>query len=328
MITRWAPILAVLLALAPLGAEDAAAMTPAQRRAQLYALLGDLPPRDRPITVQVLATEERQGYLLERLRLDLNGMEPVTALLAKPKIITGRMPVVLYNHAHGGNYKLGKDELLQGCMPYITTPYVNDLTRRGWAVLAIDHWLFGERSGRAEADLFKEMLWKGRVVWGMMVYDSLRAIDYLAAREDIDPRRIATVGLSMGSTMAWWTAALDERIVACADLCCLTDFQALIDAKGLAGHGIYYYVPGLLKSFTTTDINALIIPRPHLALAGTQDKLTPVPGLDRIDAELTRLYGAAGVADRWKLIREDVGHLETPTMRVAVLGFLERWLAR
>jgi dienelactone hydrolase len=303
-------------------------MTPAQRRAQLYALLGDLPPRDRPIGVQLLSTEERQGYVLERLRLDLNGQEPVTALLAKPKIISGRIPVVLYNHAHGGNYKLGKDELLQGCMPYITTPYVNDLTRRGWAVLAIDHWLFGERSGRAEADLFKEMLWKGRVVWGMMVYDNLRALDYLASREDIDPQRIATVGLSMGSTMAWWTAALDERVVACADLCCLTDFQALIDSKGLAGHGIYYYVPSLLKSFTTSDINALIIPRPHLACAGLQDKLTPVAGLDRIDAELTRRYAAAGVAERWKLIREDVAHQETPTMRVAVLNFLEKWLAK
>jgi dienelactone hydrolase len=328
MITRLALLALVLLALRPAVAEDAAAMTPAQRRAQLYALLGDLPPRDRPIGVQLLSTEERQGYVLERLRLDLNGQEPVTALLAKPKIISGRIPVVLYNHAHGGNYKLGKDELLQGCMPYITTPYVNDLTRRGWAVLAIDHWLFGERSGRAEADLFKEMLWKGRVVWGMMVYDNLRALDYLASREDIDPQRIATVGLSMGSTMAWWTAALDERVVACADLCCLTDFQALIDSKGLAGHGIYYYVPSLLKSFTTSDINALIIPRPHLACAGLQDKLTPVAGLDRIDAELTRRYAAAGVAERWKLIREDVAHQETPTMRVAVLNFLERWLAK
>jgi dienelactone hydrolase len=328
MITRLALLALVLLALPSAVAEDAAAMTPAQRRAQLYALLGDLPPRDRPIGVQVVSTEERQGYVLERLRLDLNGQEPVTALLAKPKIISGRIPVVLYNHAHGGNYKLGKDELLQGCMPYIATPYVNDLTRRGWAVLAIDHWLFGERSGRAEADLFKEMLWKGRVVWGMMVYDNLRALDYLASREDIDPKRIATVGLSMGSTMAWWTAALDERVVACADLCCLTDFQALIDSKGLAGHGIYYYVPSLLKSFTTSDINALIIPRPHLACAGLQDKLTPVAGLDRIDAELTRRYAEAGVAERWKLIREDVAHQETPTMRVAVLNFLEKWLAK
>lgn len=323
--------LMALLVSALLGAAEqpsGATMTPAARRAQLYGLLGDLPPRDRPITAEVTATEERDGYVLERLRLDLNGQQPVPALYARPKNTTGRIPVVLYNHAHGGNYKLGKDELLTGCMPYITTPYVGDLVKRGWAVLAIDHWLFGQRSGRPENDVFKEMIWNGKVLWGQMVYDNLRAIDYLVSRADVDASRIATVGLSMGSTMAWWTAALDERIVACADICCLTDFHALIDAKGLSGHGIYYYVPNLLKHFTTTDINALTIPRAHLSLAGLQDKLTPVAGLDRVDADLTKLYTAAGVPDRWKLISEDVGHVETPTMRAAVLAFLEKWLNR
>jgi hypothetical protein len=87
-------------------------------------------------------------------------------------------------------------------------------------------------------------------------------------------------------------------------------------------------VPNLLKHFTASDINALTIRRAHLSLAGLQDKLTPVAGLDRIDADLTRLYTAAGFPDRWKLIREDVGHLETPAMRAAALAFLERWLAR
>ena len=301
-------------------------MPPAARRAQLYGLLGDLPPRDRPIMAETLSTEQRDGYVLEHLRLDLNGQQPVSALYARPANATGRIPVVLYNHAHGGNYKLGKDELLKGCPPFITTPYVDDLVGRGWAVLAIDHWLFGARSGRNETEVFKEMIWNGRVLWGQMMYDNLRAVDYLASRADVDATRIATIGLSMGSTLAWWTAALDERIIACADLCCLTDFHALIDAKGVNGHGLYYYVPSLLKHFTTTDINALVIPRAHLSLAGLRDNLTPAAGLERVDADLTRLYADAGVPERWKLIREDVGHVETPTMRAAVLEFLERWL--
>ncbi len=304
-----------------------ATMTPTQRRAELYGLLGDLPPRDRPITAQTVSTETRDGYVLERLSLDLNGSQPVPAYFVKPVNASGRIPVVLYNHSHGGKYALGKDELFKGSAPYLT-PYANDLLGRGWAVLAIDHWLFGERSGRPENDVFKEMIWNGKVLWGQMVYDNLRAIDYLVSRTDVDAKRIATLGMSMGSTMAWYTAALDERIVACADICCLTDFHALIESKGLSGHGIYYYVPNLLKHFTTTDINALIVPRPHLALAGTQDKLTPVAGLDRIEANLNKLYADAGVPERWKLIREDVGHLETPTMRAAVLQFLEHWLAK
>ena len=49
-------------------------------------------------------------------------------------------------------------------------------------------------------------------------------------------------------------------------------------------------MPGLLKRFTTAQINALIAPRAHLGLAGLQDKLTPVEGLDIIDRELTSAY--------------------------------------
>lgn len=304
-----------------------ATMTPTQRRAELYGLFGDLPPRDRPITAETLSTDTRDGYVIEKLKLDLNGSQPVTAYFVKPVNASGRIPVILYNHSHGGKYALGKDELFKGSDPYLK-PYAADLVKRGWAVLAIDHWLFGERSGRPENDVFKEMIWNGKVLWGQMVYDNLRAIDYLVSRADVDAKKIATLGMSMGSTMAWYTAALDERIVACVDICCLTDFQSLIDSKGLSGHGIYYYVPNLLKHFSTTDINALIVPRPHLSLAGTQDKLTPVVGLDRVEANLNKLYADAGVPERWKLIREEVGHLETPTMRAAALAFLENWLTK
>lgn len=76
-----------------------------------------------------------------------------------------------------------------------------------------------------------------------MVYDSIKALDYLTSRPDVDPKRLATLGISMGSTMAWWLAALDTRIKVCIDLCCLTDFHSLIEARGLDGHGLYYYVP-------------------------------------------------------------------------------------
>ena len=130
----------------------------------------------------------------------------------------------------------------------------------------------------------------------------------------------------MGSTMAWWHAALDERVKVCVDLCCLTDFQALIETRGLDGHGIYYYVPGLLKQFTTAQINALISPRAHLSLAGIWDKLTPPAGLDRIDAALREEYARAGVPERWQLVRYRGGHFETWDMRCRIMEFLRRFL--
>jgi hypothetical protein len=193
----------------------------------------------------------------------------------------------------------------------------------GYSAFCIDVWGFGERRGRTESEIFKHFLWTGRVMWGMMVYDNLRAIDYLVSREVVRADRIGTLGISMGSTMAWWTAALDTRIKACIDICCLTDFHDLIDSRGLDGHGIYYYVPRLLNHFTATEINALIAPRAHLSLAGNYDKLTPPAGLSRIDDQLKKLYAEEGVPDNWKLLRYDVGHLETADMRDEIVSFLK-----
>jgi len=153
-------------------------------------------------------------------------------------------------------------------------------------------------------------------------------VDYLAGRSEVDRARIGTLGMSMGSTMAWWVAALDTRIKVCVDICCLTDYQALLDAGNLAGHGIYYYVPGLLKHFGAAGINALIAPRAHLSLAGTRDPLTPVEGLDRIDGALSHIYSRMGVPENWRLLRYAVGHTETAAMRGEIVAFLARHLGQ
>jgi len=296
------------------------------RRRELYYLLGDLPDRSSPISVRKIIEEERDGYVLETLILDLNGIEHVPAYFVHPKDYEGELPTILYNHAHGRDYMLGKDEMLVGRPELHIPPYAVELTRSGYAALCFDAWGFGERRGRSESEIFKQMLWEGKVMWGMMVFDSLRAIDYLLSRSDVDERRLGTLGLSMGSTMAWWVAALDTRINVCVDLCCLTDFNALIDTRGLDEHGVYYYVPSLLKHFTTAQINALIAPRYHLSLAGNYDPLTPAKGLESIDAELREVYEALDATQAWKLIRYNIGHLETAEMRAEVLSFLKLWL--
>ncbi|MCL4540861.1 MAG: acetylxylan esterase [Chloroflexi bacterium] len=301
--------------------EDAAG-----RRKLLYGLLGELPDRSYPVAGRVIGTERCGDAIVERLLLDLNGIEEVPAIFMRPERVAGRTPVVLYNHAHGGDYALGKEELLRGRSALQQPPYGEVLVQEGYAALAIDAWTFGERRGRTESETFKEMLWKGQVLWGMMVFDSLQAIDYLTSRDDVDPARIATLGLSMGSTMAWWVAALDVRVKVCIDLCCLTDFQALMETRGLDGHGVYYYVPRLLTYFSTADINALIAPRPHLSLAGIYDRLTPEAGLRRIDAALQAIYTSTGQRKAWRLSTYPVGHLETAAMRAEVLAWLRRWL--
>jgi hypothetical protein len=291
------------------------------RRAELYALLGDLPPRDRPVSGALIRQARHELYTLEVLVLDLNGIEPVPALFTRPHS-PSPVPAVIYNHAHGGDYVLGKTELVQGRSALESPPYAEALARIGIAALAIDAWNFGERRGRTESELFKQLLWHGQVLWGLMLYDTLKATDYLVSRPDVDAARIATLGMSMGSTTAWWHAALDERVRVCVDICCLSDFQALLETRAFDQHNLYYYVPGLLKHFSSAEINALICPRPHLSLAGLFDRLTPPSGLDRIDAALRAAYAAAGVPEHWRLVRSPSGHFETAAMRNEVLAFL------
>lgn len=294
-----------------------------QRRKQLYDLLGDLPPRNLEISANLISIDTHENFYIENIQLELNGIESVPAYFIKPKNLSRPAPAILYNHYHAGKYKLGKDELLTPKPEEGLASYADDLSKHGYCVLCIDMWAFGERALRSENSLFKEFLWKGKVLWGMMLYDSLRAVDYLITRPEIDSQRIATLGMSMGSTMAWWLTALDTRIKVCVDLCCLTDFQSLIDDDGLDRHGVYYFVPSLLKYFTTSQINALIAPRAHLSLAGNFDNLTPTGGLDRIDRELREIYAAKGKPSHWKLSRFDVGHVETHHMRNEVLSFLD-----
>ena len=299
-----------------------------ERREHLLSLLGPLPPRNGPVKATVIHRQPREGYMLERLVLDLNGMEQVPAVFVSPLDAPADkpLPTVLYNHSHGGRYEVGKAEMLAPHTYDQNPAYAVELTRRGWRALAIDHWAFGERRGRTEGEIFKEFLWRGQVMWGLMVHDSLRAMDYLAARPDVDASRLGTIGMSMGSTMAWWLAALDERVRVTVDICCLTEFEDLLAVQGADYHGVYYYVPALLNHFTCAEINALIAPRPHLGLAGSYDRITPMAGLRKIDSHLRKVYKTAGASNAWKMSLYETGHVQTAAMRKEAMAFLERWL--
>lgn len=301
------------------------------RRKELWGLLGDLPDKDTP-KATLRKKEEMEGYTLEHLELDLNGIQPVPALMLIPDNVKTPAPAVQYIHWHGGDYAVGKMELLRGTR--VLKPYAPVYAEKGIVALAIDSWCFGERmpySGksqgkRGEEDTFKEMLWNGRVLFGMMMFDEWQALNYLCSRPEVDADRICAFGISMGSTKAWWLAALDERIKLCIDLCCLTDYEALIEAKGLSGHGIYYYVPRVLQHFQTKEINELIVPRARLSLNGRKDKLTPPKGVERIRDYLLPLYEKHGKKEDCYIELFDCAHEELPEMRALILEWLDKYL--
>jgi dienelactone hydrolase len=301
-----------------------------RRRKELWGLLGDLPWDHKPAAPQLVRTEKHEGYTLQRWVLDLNGMEPVPALLLIPDKRQERAPGLLFIHWHAGQYDLGKEQLLKGTS--VQPAYAPVCAEKGLVTLAIDSWCFGERKHEAnglqgEEDAFKEMLWRGRVLYGMMMFDEHQALGWLASRAEVDPQRLGVFGMSMGATKAWWLAALDARVKTTIDVCCLTDYDALIAAHGLNEHGIYYYVPSLLKHFSSPEINALIVPRNRLSVNGRRDKLTPPAGVEKIRDYLLPLYRKYGRAEDLKVELFDCAHEELKEMRAEILGWLDRYLA-
>jgi dienelactone hydrolase len=302
-----------------------------RRRADLWGLLGELPWQHEPAPPKLVSREEHDQYTLERLVLDLNGMEPVPALLLIPRKLKRPAPGLLFIHWHAGMYDLGKEQLLKGTS--VQPAYAPVLAEMGVVTLAIDSWCFGERQHdtnghRGEEDAFKLALWRGQVLWGMMLFDEFRALSYLASRPEVYPQRLGATGMSMGATKTWWLAALDPRVKMAIDICCLTDYDSLIAAHNLSGHSISYFVPSLLKQFDTAAINELIVPRPHLSVNGRKDPLTPPAGVEKVRDHLLPLYRQYGREQDCRIELFDCAHEETPEMRSLVTGWMRRYLSQ
>jgi dienelactone hydrolase len=300
----------------------------------VVASLGELPPRPSPIRPRLVSVELHRTYRLEKVRLD-NGVEgDVSALLLIPNRVRHPAPAILWLHSSTPDHT-------QVVIPGTNggpEPLGEVLVGLGYVVLSPDSYWHGDRAGtgpagkaesRAEEEdsLFKLHLWMGRTLWGMFVRDDQIALDYLASRPEVDRKRIGTTGMSMGSTRAWWLAAVDDRIAAAVGVACFTRYQNLIAHGQLAQHGVYYFTDGLLKDFDSEGVLALIAPRPFLALTGELDAGSPADGIRVLEDRLSRTYASLGAGDRFKsIVYPDLGHTYTPAMRAEMLSWFSRWL--
>ena len=305
-------------------------------RTELLELLGKWPSRPRVPKVETLSREDRGDYIVEKFQFDNGAGSTVPGYVLLPKNVSGKAPAILYCHWHGGEYEIGKEELFQAKhTPEAPGPA---LARRGFIVLGIDAYCFGERNGRGpggpaekgkegELTASKFNLWVGRSLWGMILRDDLMALDYLAARPEVDAGRIGVMGMSMGATRAWWLMALDERIKTGVPICCLTRYQDLIEHELLKAHGIYYFVPGFLNHFDTEAVVALIAPRPVLMLNGDQDGTSPVDGVRAIESAVRPVYRLYGKDDGYQsIVYTGQGHVYTPEMWTKTLSWMDEQL--
>lgn len=308
-------------------------------RNKLRHLLGDLPPMFEPEPT-LIGREQREGYRLEKFSFDNRAGDTVYGYLLLPDNRSGKLPAILYHHAHSSHERVGKEEILQ---PSQSAPggrsAAEVLTRAGYVVMCIDAYTFGDRKfvgpsgdketgNQTEESYFKLFLWQGRSLWGMIVRDDLLALNYLLSRPEVDPQRVGAMGFSMGATRTWWAAALDERIRAAVSVACLTRYHDLIAVGGLKYHSIYYFVPGVLAAgIDAEQIVGLIAPRSHLTLTGDRDDGSPVSGVRTINAFEEHLYRLYGCPDRFRgIVYADTGHAFTADMWRETLAWFDKHL--
>jgi dienelactone hydrolase len=285
-------------------------------REELRRLLQFEPPELRPISI---ATDDRGDHVVEGIAFETGAGDRIRGILCRPPG-SGPHPSILYAHAHGGAYDIGAGELIDG-RAALLSPLGAVFAAAGYVTLCIDMPTFGERRQPDESTLSKARLWYGRSLFGQMLSEQAASLTYLGARPDVDARRIGMFGLSMGSTLSYWLAAVDERIAAIAHLCCYADFATLIETGAHDQHGIYLTVPGLLAATSTGEIAGLVAPRPQLICVGDNDPLTPPLAVDRALAVTQPMYGDGPL----EVLRQaDVGHEETQQMRAAVFDFFAR----
>ena len=138
------------------------------------------------------------------------------------------------------------------------------------------------------------------------------------------PDRIGVTGISMGSTRAWWIMALDDRPKAAVCVACMTRYQDLIQNEMLKAHGIYYFVPGMLRHFDTEAVIACAAPRAMLFMTGDKDGGSPVEGVKTLAAKVSPVYKLAGKEANFEsIIYPDTGHVYLPEMWERTVKWME-----
>lgn len=288
--------------------------------------LGGLPQRT-PLEAKVVGRQQRNGYRIEKILFQSQPRHYVTAILYLPEA-KPPYPGVLVPCGHSAN---GKARDLYQRMPIL-------LAQSGMAALCYDPIDQGERMQLLDAEgkplvasstVGHTLAGVGAILLGRntatyRVWDGMRAIDYLASRPEVDPKRIGCTGISGGGTLTSYLMALDERIVAAAPGCYLTTFRRLLETIGPqdAEQNIHAQVA---YGMDHPDYVLMRAPKPTLILTATGDYFDIGGSWDAF-RQAKRWYARLGYPERVDLFETDDKHGFPAPMRVASARWMRRWL--
>ncbi|WP_417378666.1 dienelactone hydrolase family protein [Gimesia sp.] len=203
--------------------------------------------------------------------------ERAHAYLGVPLYLRGPAPAIVALH---GTYKQGKARAA-GLIENPDKAYLDHLCRRGYVVIAPDHFVAGHRIPEA-GPYDTEAFYKKHPEWtavGKFTYEHSIAIDVLQTLKEVKPDKIGVLGHSLGGHGSMFLAAYDDRVQAAAGNCSASFFRQNARVEAWSRDHWYIYFkhirPDLLKGdlppIDFHEIMALTAPRAFLDLSGLND---------------------------------------------------------
>jgi dienelactone hydrolase len=265
-------------------------------------------PAKAPLHAQVFGKLEARNYTIEKVLLEPFPGFYLGGNLYRPRDGRAKHPAILNPQGH---WPYGR---LENESDYSAPSLGISLARQGYVVFAYDMVGYNDtlqvphRFGSPE-----QRLWSFGPL-GLQLWDSIRALDFVASLPDVDPAHLGAVGASGGGTQTFLLAAVDDRI----------RFAAPVNMVSaiMQGGDLCENAPGLRIGTSNVEIAALFAPKPMLLVSATGDWTRNVPRNEF--PAIQRIYALYGKADQVEVVQIDAPHNFNRQSREAVYRFLAK----
>ena len=294
----------------------------------LIDVVGPFPERT-PLNAKVVKTIDKDDYRVEHIVYESRPEFYVTSSMFIPYGLQGKAPVVIYTSGH----------TQEGYRNKIYQHVILNLVKKGFIVFAFDPVGQGERleyyvpeTGKSSVNgPSAEHSYSGAQAFitgssqaRYMIWDGIRAVDYLLTREEVDPVRIGITGRSGGGTQSAYIAAFDERIYAAAPGNYITNFTRLLQSIG--PQDAEQNLPdAIARGIDHADLLAVRAPKPVLVMTTTNDYFS-IQGARETAKEVSAIYEAYGKEENFSMVEADAGHASTQENREAMYAFFQAHL--
>ncbi|MGE3317239.1 MAG: alpha/beta hydrolase family protein, partial [Planctomycetaceae bacterium] len=259
-------------------------------RAAIRDSMGDFPFDERPpLNPKITGTIDGGDIVIEKVLYEsLPGLY-VTALLYRPKDVSGPLPAVLNLNGHWAEAKF-TDHIQMRCQ---------SLAKMGVIAFCQDVIGTGERSAPAGSPhvtyhgIYRGGVAQitGRSLFGYEMFEAIRALDYLTSRSEIDPKRIICTGASGGGMQSMYLPAIDDRPAGAVPVCYISSYHQHIGATACVGE----VIRGVLNYTDQWELLGMHAPRPLLCISATRDvswfqPVHAIEALQRARREFYELY--------------------------------------